>query len=170
MTLSRLLFAALLIVARNAWADLPWLIPHHELINSDVVVSGVITRISLYVADNHEYNAATVRVLKVFAGRMIVHEELEIAWENRTGVTCPRASHERLLGKEAIWFLRYTGSPQFDMNDPQRVIPVSRDVLEDFLIYFAKRHGPPDTEIERLVVDYIRTRIAFEADRTGKAH
>src|SRR4051794_33355454 len=86
-----LLIAAMLIAgAHGARAELAMAIPYHALINSDVVVSGVLTRTNLYVIDKHEFNRGILHVLKVFAGPVVAGEDLQINWENTTGVACPR--------------------------------------------------------------------------------
>jgi hypothetical protein len=156
----RIVIALLFVAANSARADLPFLIPYHKLLNSDVVISGVLRHKTLQIVGNHEYNSATIHVVNVFAGPVVVDEELEIIWENQTGVTCPRSSYGHLQGKEAIWFLPYTGRRQYDANDPQRVMPLSRDVLANFLDYFSRSHGPPDTKLETSILNYIRARLA----------
>lgn len=169
MTSSRLLLAALLLFsgASRARADLPFLIPHHVLLNSGVVFSGVLTSTDLHIEGRNEYNSGIVRVVKVFvfSGRVIPGQDVEITWVNYTGVTCPRASYDRIKGKEALWFFPDTGRRQFDANDEQHVIPMSRGALENFLEYFLKRHGPADTDLERAVVGYMRERLQTLPDR-----
>jgi|GEM_PF-4858255 len=158
--MKRLLFAAILMLgAYGARADLPFAIPHHVLLNSDVVVSGVLTMTDLHVIGRREFNSANLHVVKVFAGPVLVGEDLQIHWENTTGVTCPRASYEKLKGKEAMWFFPYSGGHQYDANDEQHVKPLSIAILEDFLTSFSSRHGPPDTDLEKKVIAYVNERL-----------
>jgi len=155
----RLLIAVILLAgAGSARADLPVAIPYHLLLNADIVVSGVITDTSLQVAGNREYNTAMIHVVKVFAGPVTVGEDLEIIWENGPGI-CGRVTHERLKGTEAIWFLSSSGGRQYDANTNQRALPLRRDEMENFLTYFPRLHGPADTDLESLVVTYIRIRL-----------
>jgi hypothetical protein len=133
-------------------------IPYHDLLNSDVVVVATLEDHRQSIDGDVEHNVGRLRVSEVFAGGASRGAVLEIYWRNSVRYAC-RTSHERLLGKEAIWFLRNRDETRLDADHIQRAMSMSRDVLENFVEYFPKLHGPPDTTVESALEEYVRRRL-----------
>lgn len=133
-------------------------IPYHDLLNSDVVVVATLEDHRRSIDGDAELNTGRLRVSEVFAGRASRDAVLEIYWRNSIQYAC-RTSHERLVGKEAIWFLTYRDETRLDADHIQRAMSMSRDVLENFIEYFPKLHGPSDTTVESALEEYVRRRL-----------
>lgn len=133
-------------------------IPYHDLLNSNVLVVATLEDHHQSIDQGVEHNTGRLRVSEVFAGGASHGAVLEIYWRNSAGFAC-RTSHERLVGKEAIWFLTYRDETTLDADHIQRAMPISRDVLENFIEYFPKHHGPADTPVETALEEYVLRRL-----------
>ena len=148
----RLALFATMILCAPLHAELAGL-SYHEQLNSDLVVFGKLENVHREVHGDVEMNTGTVRVQRVFKGK--AGETVDIFWTNDVHMAC-RISHERFAGLDTLWFLKQVANGPYDANNILRALPVARETIHNFVEYFEKWHGAPDTPAEKTIYAWIR--------------
>lgn len=104
---------------------------------SDLIIIGKLTDVSEYLIKGIDHEIGKLKVDEVIWGNVKVGQNLELTWQNPSGLVCPRISHSYNQNKKLIWLLTYGKNNEVHANYPDRVLNIiKKDKVVEILKKF----------------------------------
>lgn len=135
-------------------ADWTERLPPLFVTSSEAIVIGTLDFVSEAPLNGRDASSGTLRVSRVLHGKAKSGETLALGWNNITGLTSPRKTHEMLSGHPALWFLTKRKDGTYAADHPSRVYALGkRRGLEELQIELQEAISEGATDRRFEVVD-----------------
>ena len=90
--------------------------------DSNLIVEATLTDLHEFTKNGTDFAVGHLRVASIIFGEVSTPRDLELRWENRSNVGCPRVNHSSMLHKQAIWLLNVGLDGSVTANYPRRAV------------------------------------------------
>jgi hypothetical protein len=99
--------------------------------DSDLIIVGTLRHVSEETRGAIDYGSGELTVDEVLRGNVEAGQKLDLAWENNSGIICPRINHRDDEGKQRIWLLKLRPDAKVAADNPGRYVSIEKkeDVL-----------------------------------------